>query len=135
MYVSQEKEVTTLQGGQIACAARGLGVTDPVTTLLHLLRPYASPMTKPNRVRERFLAELDAWLTPSLLFHCFTGEDDPERLAHVERLYPALLEPLLAKAEREWPARLQALAKARRKEQQESAALVQQFVQSSLPLA
>lgn len=64
-------------------------------------------MTRPNLVRERFLADLETWLTPSLLYHCFTGEDDPYRLAHVERLQPALQGPLLDKAEREWPARLQ----------------------------
>lgn len=63
-------------------------------------------MNRPNLVRQRFLAELNAWLDPALLYHCFTGEDDPERLAHVNRLQPALQGPLLAKAEREWPARL-----------------------------
>ncbi len=85
-------------------------------------------MSRPNLVRQRFLAELHEWLTPDLLYHCFTGEDDPERLAHVARLQPALQEPLLAKAEREWPARLQALAEARRIERLESKRVVQQFV-------
>lgn len=128
MYVSKEKEVTTLQGGQSACSAVGLGVTGPVMVPLRLLKPYAGPMTRPNLVRQRFLAELNAWLDPALLYHCFTGEDDAERLAHVNRLHPALQEPLLAKAELEWPARLQAIAAARRSEQQQSKAMVQQFI-------
>jgi hypothetical protein len=85
-------------------------------------------MERPNLVRQRFLDELSAWLDPALLYHCFTGEDDPERLAHVNRLQPALQEPLLAKAEREWPARLQAIAAARRTEQQKSKTMVQQFI-------
>lgn len=89
-------------------------------------------MPRPNLVRDRFLSELNAWLTPGLLYHCFTGEDDPYRLAHVERLQPALQGPLLDKAEREWPARLQRLAEARRAEQQQSKALVRSYVQSQL---
>ena len=88
-------------------------------------------MARPNLVRQRFLAELNAWLTPSLLYHCFTGESDPYRLAHVERLQPALQEPLLNKAEREWPAHLKRLAEARRAEQQHSKALVRSYVQLS----
>ncbi len=90
-------------------------------------------MTRPNLVRDRFLADLDAWLSPGLLYHCFTGEDDPERLAHVNRLQPALQGPLLAKAAREWPARLDAIAEARRRQQEQSKAMVQQFVLSVLP--
>jgi len=101
----------------------------------HLLQPVTpvTPVTRPNLVRRRFIAELNAWLTPGLLYHCFTGEDDPERLGHVEGLYQALQGPLLAKAEREWPARLQALSQARRRKQQESRRLVQQFVLSVSP--
>jgi hypothetical protein len=85
-------------------------------------------MSRPNRIAERFLAELDAWLTPDLLYHCFTGEDDPYRLAHIAKLEPSLLEPLLNKAEREWPARLQRIAEQRRAERQQSKQAVQQFV-------
>lgn len=85
-------------------------------------------MTQPNLVRQRFLDELNDWLSPSLLYHCFTGENDPVRLAHIDRLYPALQEPLLAKVEREWPARLQQIAAARKAKAQQSSAMVQQFV-------
>lgn len=85
-------------------------------------------MARPNLVRDRFIAQLNAWLDPALLYHCFTGEDDPVRLAHVQRLYPALQEPLLAKAEREWPARLQAIAQARLAERRQSKAMVQQYI-------
>jgi hypothetical protein len=88
-------------------------------------------MTRPNLVRQRFLAELESWLTPALLYHCFSGEDDPYRLAHVERLQPALQEPLLNKAEREWPERLQRIATARKAEQQQSKAMVRSYVQLS----
>lgn len=90
-------------------------------------------MTRPNLVRERFLADLETWLSPGLLYHCFTGEDDPERLAHVDRLQPALQGPLLAKAAREWPARLQAIADARRTQREQSKAMVQQFVLAVQP--
>jgi len=127
MYL-RKKRLQRYKGWQSACGAVGLGVTGPVTASLRLLRPYAGPMTRPNLVRQRFLDELNAWLDPSLLYHCFTGEDDPERLAHVNRLHPALQEPLMAKAERKWPARLEAIAAERRSEQQQSKAMVQQFI-------
>jgi hypothetical protein len=87
---------------------------------------------RPNLVRERFLAELESWLTPSLLYHCFTGEDDPYRLAHIERLEPALQEPLLQKAEQLWPQRLAHIAVLRKTQQQESKAMVESFVQTTL---
>lgn len=91
-------------------------------------------MAQPNLVRQRFLADLDAWLTPGLLYHCFTGEDDPCRLAHVEGLCPALQEHLLAKAERQWPERLRAIAAERLAQQQQSKALVRTYVQACVPL-
>ncbi len=90
-------------------------------------------MAQPNLVRQRFLADLDAWLTPGLLYHCFTGEDDPCRLAHVEGLYPALRGPLLAKAERQWPEHLQAIAAERLAQKQQSKALVRTYVQAAIP--
>ena len=89
-------------------------------------------MDRPNLVRDRFLSDLAEWLTPSLLYHCFTGEDDPYRLAHIERLQPALQEPLLNKAEREWPQRLQHIAALRQEQKQQSKAAVRTFVQASL---
>jgi hypothetical protein len=89
-------------------------------------------MTRPNLVRDRFLAELNSWLTPSLLYHCFTGESDAYRLAHVERLQPALQEPLINKAEREWPQRLERIAAERKAQKQESKAVVRAFVQVAL---
>lgn len=85
-------------------------------------------MKRSNLVRDRFLAELNNWLTPSLLYHCFTGEDDAYRLAHVERLQPALQEPLLNKAERQWPERLERIAAERKAQKQESKAMVRAFV-------
>ena len=89
-------------------------------------------MERPNLVRQRFLAELESWLTPSLLYHCFTGEDDPYRLAHIEKLEPALQEPLLKKAEQLWPQRLAHIAALRKTEQQSSKAMVKSYVQSTL---
>jgi hypothetical protein len=85
-------------------------------------------MTRRNLVRERFLAELDAWLTPDLIYHCFTGEDDPLELARIAKLDPWLLEPLLNKVEREWPDRLASIAAARKREKQLSKQAVQQFI-------
>ena len=89
-------------------------------------------MKRSNLVRDRFLAELNNWLTPSLLYHCFTGEDDAYRLAHVERLQPALQEPLLNKAERQWPERLERIAAERKAQKQESKAAVRAFVKAAL---
>ena len=89
-------------------------------------------MKRSNLVRDRFLAELDSWLTPSLMYHCFTGESDAYRLAHVERLDPSLQEPLLNKAEREWPERLDRIAEERKAQKQESKAAVRAFVQVAL---
>lgn len=128
MYVSKEKEVTTLQGGVERLRRSASRCNRPCYGLVTHVATYPGLMTRPNLVRQRFLAELNDWLDPALLYHCFTGEDDPERLAHVNRLQPALQEPLLAKAEREWPARLQAIAAARHKEHQQSKAMVQQFI-------
>lgn len=85
-------------------------------------------MTRPNLVRQRFLTDLSDWLTPDLLYHCFTGEDDPGRLGYVARLDPIHQSSLLNKAEREWPARLQAIAAKRRREKAESKAAVQQYI-------
>lgn len=88
-------------------------------------------MTRANLVRQRFLAELEEWLTPSLLYHCFTGESDPYHLAHVERLQPALQEPLLNKAERQWPQRLERIAAERRAQKLHDKAVVRAYVVGS----
>lgn len=85
-------------------------------------------MTRPNRVAERFLAELDAWLTPDLLYHCFTGESDPQELERIAKLDHVLQASLLEKVERLWPERLEQLATNRKREKQEDKAAVQQFI-------
>jgi hypothetical protein len=53
-------------------------------------------------------------------------------LAHVERLQPALQEPLINKAEREWPQRLERISAERKAQKQESKAVVRAFVQVAL---
>jgi hypothetical protein len=85
-------------------------------------------MTDGNPVARRFIAELYDWLTPELLYHCLTGEEDEAELLRISKLDPWLLEPLLNKAMREWPQRLSQLDGQRRREKAESKALVQQFV-------
>jgi hypothetical protein len=85
-------------------------------------------MSWPNRVRDRFISDLYKWLTPELLYHCFTGENDPEELERISRLDHALQASLLEKAERLWPERLQMIADARRKEKRDSKEAVRQFV-------
>ena len=85
-------------------------------------------MKRPNLVRDRFIRDLNRWLTPSLLYHCFTGEGDSYRLAHVAQLDPWLQEPLLNKVEREWPARLEQIAEARRIQKEQDKKAVKQFV-------
>lgn len=85
-------------------------------------------MTRPNPIADRFIADLYAWLTPDLLYHCFTGEGDQAELDRIRKLDPWLLEPLLNKAERLWPERLQQIAHARKHKLQKDKADVQQFV-------
>lgn len=89
-------------------------------------------MKRSNLVRDRFLAELDSWLTPSLLYHCFTGEGDAYRLAQVERIQPAQRHILLNMAEQQWPNRLDRIAAERKAQEQESKAVVCAFVQVAL---
>jgi hypothetical protein len=89
-------------------------------------------MERPNLVRDRFLADLAEWLAPSLLFHAFTGEDDPYRLASVESLQPAQRHFLLNMAELQWPLRLESIAAERQEQKQQSKAVVRTFVQASL---
>ena len=85
-------------------------------------------MINPNRIRDRFLAELDTWLTPELLYHCFTGESDLDELERIGKLDHVLQSSLLAKAERLWPERLEQLAAVRKRNKQEDKAAVQQFI-------
>lgn len=80
-------------------------------------------MSRPNRIAERFLAELDAWLTPDLLYHCFTGENDPDELERIAKLDHVLRSSLLEKVER-----LEQIAAARKRQKQQDKADVQQFV-------
>ena len=89
-------------------------------------------MKRSNLVRDRFLAELNSWLTPSVLYHCFTGESDAYRLAHVERIQPAQRHILLNIAELQWPERLHRIAEERKAQKQESKAAVRAFVQVAL---
>ena len=90
-------------------------------------------MKRANLVRDRFLAELESWLSPSVLYHAFTGEDDAYRLAHIERLDPSMQEPLLNKVMRKWPQRLDRIAAERMELNQESKAVVRAFVQAKDP--
>ena len=85
-------------------------------------------MNRPNLVRDRLIADLYDWLTPDLLYHCFTGEGDPYRLAHIAKLDPALQEPLLNKVEHQWPERLKRLAEQRREEKRQSKEALKQFI-------
>lgn len=85
-------------------------------------------MTRPNPIADRFIADLHAWLTPELLYHCFTGEDDPGELERIAKLDHVLQSSLLEKVERLWPYRLEQIAASRRREKQQDKAAVQQFV-------
>ena len=79
-------------------------------------------------IRDRYLAELQEWLTPDLLYHCFTGESDPEELERIAKLDHALQQTLLERVERLWPDRLAQIAASRRKEKQASNKAVQQYI-------
>lgn len=85
-------------------------------------------MTRPNTIADRFIADLYAWLTPDLLYHCFTGEDEPDELERIAKLDHVLQSSLLAKVERLWPERLEQIAASRKREKQQDKAAVQQFV-------
>jgi hypothetical protein len=85
-------------------------------------------LSGPERFRRKYQADLVEWLTPDLLYHAFTGEDDDYELARIARLDHVLLTALLDKVEKQWPARLEQIAKARRDEKEESKQVVQQFI-------
>lgn len=85
-----------------------------------------------NHARDRFIRELDDWLTPDLLYHCFTGEGDANRLARVVSLDHVLQSALLEKVERQWPERLQSIAAERRAEWLRSKAITSAYVTQCL---
>jgi hypothetical protein len=82
----------------------------------------------PDRFRRRYLAQMIANFPPYVLYHCFTGENDDVELARINKLDPSVLEPLLNKAEREWPDRLARIAAQNKREKQESERVVDQFI-------
>lgn len=142
MYLFLDIGVTALQELESGCGAVGSAVTVAVTPPLQPLHDLAGLVPHPqdyhwrmkrhNLVRQRFLDELENWLTPSLMYHCFTGEDDPYQLARIDRLDPSLQESLLAKAQRKWHQRLDQIAALRKEQKRESKAVVRSFVQSAL---
>jgi hypothetical protein len=85
-------------------------------------------MKRPDPIRERYLNDLHAWLTPDLLYHCFTGENDDEELERIKKLDHVRQVSLLEAAERVWPQRLQQIADSRKAQKQESKEIVEQFV-------
>ena len=85
-------------------------------------------LTGKDRIKRKFLGDLEDWLTPVKLYHAFTGEDDPYELERFELLDHTLQQSLLEKAEREWPSRLEAIAKQRQREEIESQEIVKQVV-------
>jgi len=87
-------------------------------------------MNQPDRIRDRYLTDLYKWLTPDLLYHCFTGETDPDELERVAKLDYVRQISLLETVERIWPQRLQQISDERRTETQESKKIVQQFILS-----
>ena len=82
----------------------------------------------PDRFRRRYHAEMIQNFPPYVLYHCFTGENDDVELARIANLDPWLLEPLLNKAEREWPDRLARIAAQNKSKKQESKRVVDQFI-------
>ena len=89
-------------------------------------------MAKPDRIKDRYLKDLDAWLTPELLYHCFTGEDDPDELERIRKLDYVRQVSLLDAAFKIWPQRLHQISQMTRKERRESKARVQKFVNDRL---
>lgn len=82
----------------------------------------------PDPIRDRYIADLRQWLTPDLLYHCFTGENDSEELERIANLDHALQQTLLERVERLWPDRLAQIAANNRKEKQVSKKAVQQYI-------
>jgi hypothetical protein len=77
-----------------------------------------------QRLKQRYMAELYAWLTPSLLYYAFTGNDSVD----LTKMDYTLRESLIDKAANSWPERLASIEAQRKQEAQESAALVTQYV-------
>ena len=89
-------------------------------------------MMRPDPIKDRYLQQLNEWLTPDLLYHCFTGEDNPDELERIAKLDHVRQASLLDAAFKIWPQRLQQIAQMSRKEKRESQAKVKQFVKNRL---
>lgn len=87
-------------------------------------------LSGPDRFNRRYQAQLQEDLPPDVLYHCFTGERDPNELERIAKLDHVRQSALLDAVERIWPQRLQQIAEARRIDMAESKAAVQQFVLS-----
>lgn len=81
-----------------------------------------------DRFQRKYKANLEEFLTPELMYHIYTGEDDEYELDRVAFLDHTLQDALLAKAEREWPARLEQISRMTRKEKRESKKSVQKYL-------
>jgi len=90
-------------------------------------------LSGPDRFRRKYQAGLVSWLTPDILYHAFTGEEDDYELGRIARLDHVLLTSLLDKVFHWWPARLEQIAQAARKEKKESKQAVQQFIHGLKP--
>ena len=83
---------------------------------------------KSDPIRDRYLTDLRTWLTPELLYHCFTGESNPEELERIAKLEHVLQQSLLDRVARLWPDRLEQIAAKRRRTKQDSKEAVEQYV-------
>ena len=89
---------------------------------------HTKPLSGPELFAKKYLEELEDWLEPVLLYHCFTGEDDGYKLGWFAGLDHTLQQTMLDKAFKEWPNRLERIATENRQEKQELDKKAEQFV-------
>lgn len=83
-----------------------------------------------ERIKRRYLAQLQENTPQEVLYHCFTGESDEEELKKFVKLNHVLRESLLDRAFRLWPERLAQIASSRKQQKQDDSKSVRQFIKN-----
>ena len=76
-----------------------------------------------KRIKDKFLVELEAWLTEDLMYYYLTGDKSVE----LEKLDHTFRQTLLDRAWRQFPERLERIRKSRERKELLNKARVKQF--------